>query len=48
MKRAYYWGEREHIHDAKEERKLSLFTDDMIVYIEIPNESTPPNMKTNK
>lgn len=48
MERAYYWGEREHIHVAKEERKLSTFIDDMIVYIKIPNKSPPPNVKTNK
>ena len=33
---------------AKEEVKLSVFTDDVIVYLEIPKESTSKNAKTSK
>lgn len=40
--------EKEHIQSAKEEVKFPLFTDDMIVYIEILKESTLQNVKTNK
>lgn len=42
------WGKGENTQSAKEEVKFSLFTDDMIVYIEILKESTLQNVKTNK
>lgn len=42
------WEKGENTQSAKEEVKFSLFTDDMIVYIEILKESTLQNVKTNK
>ena len=39
---------RKGIQSKKEEIKLSLFADDMITYMENPEESKNKNKKTNK
>ena len=36
------------IHTGKEEVKLSLFVDDMILYVENPEDSTKKTVRTNK